>query len=126
MAAGNDSIARGLAAHVVMPAILFLVLVISVTQYAARLEFRFSWPSKSEHVAELPPFVALYQRVYPYSWIVIGAGVIWSAALLWNPRAGLRSLAVYVGSIGNIAALWILWTLLTFYMLNQSFAFVLE
>jgi hypothetical protein len=96
------------------------------TRFAADLEFVYSYPSKQDHLNDLPPFVKAYNQLYQFSWLSVGVAICWGAWLLRKPTTDIQNVVIYVLWLSNTALLWLLWTLLTLYMLNQTFAFVLQ
>lgn len=126
MLAAQAPVERRLALLVLFTPTLCLLLVVFVACGAATMEFERKWvPEDPEYRKDFrtysPIIYVFYSDVYAYAWGAPVLAVIWAAWLLRKPYCSLRSLALYVAILCVFITFWVLFTLLAFYLGNQTF-----
>lgn len=119
MLAWDTAVDRKLALCVIIPLLLYSLIVVYATTGVASLEFKYAvWAGKAQY---LPAMTELYRTVYRWGWVLpIGVGV-WSGFLLRKPSCAMGGIALLAGMEGLLLTLWIVFTVVAFYLGNQSF-----
>jgi hypothetical protein len=93
------------------------LLMISFCNFLTSLEFKHAAPYRT---SGLPQLSQIHSTVYPASWAIVPLAVT-AGCVIVSRRSNLATLAAYVFSIGNLLLGWMLFTLLSLYLANQTF-----
>ena len=126
MLSRDTTVDRALAAVIVFAALVLEVIVLYATNIAAKLEFtaavRSARLQREVGSGEATPYITVaYRRVYKYSWGWLPVALLWAYWILRGRHCSLLALLCYVGVSLNLAAVWLLFTLLALYVGNQLF-----
>jgi len=114
---------RSVVAAIVAGAILFSGLVVALTHYATYLEFECAYPSRMEFSDRLPHAAMIYHGLRRFDWLAFSVVIAWGVAVVFKAKRSVFGIVVYLVVSINLVTLWLLLTLLTMYMINQSFVF---
>ncbi len=116
---------RPVAACVVVATVVGAFFIVSMTFWAAELEYYSARPSRQEFMDTLPMFAHQYGLIYDYGWLLLLLAVLWGGGLIVKRQRSLLSMVVYVAVIWDAAILWTLFTLFAFYLINQRLVVLL-
>lgn len=124
----RTSVSRAVAIAIIFPTLLSLLAVIYFTWAAAVIEFHLSFGARAvaerlqKYGSDAPPIVVIYRSYYPYAWTLLTLAVLWAAWLLRRSTCRLIAVTLYVGVFVTSSCIWILLTLLAFYLHNECFS----
>ncbi len=119
MVTTGTQVERRLAIVVVLTTMVCLIVTVFAAYCAATLEFTCAVSIVENHA--IPEFTSVYGDVYVCAWGVPAIGMIWGLWLARKPCCSLLSLTVYVAAACIFMVSWLVYTLLAFYLVNQSF-----
>ena len=119
MLSTDTEIDRKLSLLILVPLLLCAFFVALVSFGAAKLEFGYaSWV---RHTHYLPAITAWFRDVYCWVWGLPAVLLLWCAALVRRPFCRLGAIMVFAGTESVLLTVWTLFTILSFYLGNQTF-----
>jgi len=120
MLRGSTTVGRELAATIMTMAVVCLGITVYVSYGAAVVEFTYSVTARD--LGEYAPAITvMFRDVSGYAWWLLVFAVVWEVWLLRKPMCTLRCLLWHVGTVVMMTTFWAWFTLLAFYLHNQSF-----